>query len=395
MVFCTIFAFANFETTFAQFAKLRFSFSTSTIAWLFVYAGVLGAMVQGGMVGRLAKRFGEGKLIVAGTFLSFLALGLLPFAASTGAAARGPGGAGPRPGHRPPVVVRSDLQACRSRRNGRCDGRLPGHVQPGPDHRSILGRGGLRQARLRVALSDRFSLHADRELHSHNSASEDAAADPTRRLNGSIRLIHRVVWTRPENPGNANRCCPVGRRCPYRASVDRLPASSSPFVARDPSHRPTFRAQRARWEPGLSAPGSNIPPRPGRPLRFHRASRTSTVAFEDHQRGVSVLLDLDSVLCAAHREDRRGSGDQALAVIAIRELPEHPPDAAAFNVDEDAGPVVGEMETGLGDDVKTGGEIRNLQVGGRSGTRSGGSRQNGPDRLPASGTSPSARKSNR
>ena len=84
MVFCTIFAFANFETTFAQFAKLRFSFSTSTIAWLFVYAGVLGAVVQGGFVGRLAKRFGEARLIVAGTMLSFLALGTLPYAPGTG-----------------------------------------------------------------------------------------------------------------------------------------------------------------------------------------------------------------------------------------------------------------------------------------------------------------------
>ena len=42
-VFFIIFAFANFETTFAQFAKLRFSFTTSTIAWLFAYAGLLGA----------------------------------------------------------------------------------------------------------------------------------------------------------------------------------------------------------------------------------------------------------------------------------------------------------------------------------------------------------------
>ena len=84
MVFFTIFAFANFETTFAQFAKLRFSYSTSTIAWLFVYAGVLGAIVQGGLVGRLAKRFGEIRLIVAGTILSFIALGFLPYAPSRG-----------------------------------------------------------------------------------------------------------------------------------------------------------------------------------------------------------------------------------------------------------------------------------------------------------------------
>ena len=84
MVFFTIFAFANFETTFAQFAKLRFAFSTSTIAWLFVYAGVLGAIVQGGLVGSLAKRFGEVRLIVAGTLLSFVALGSLPYAPSRG-----------------------------------------------------------------------------------------------------------------------------------------------------------------------------------------------------------------------------------------------------------------------------------------------------------------------
>ncbi len=84
MVFATIFAFANFETTFAQFARLRFDFSTSTIAWLFVYAGVLGAVVQGGLVGRLSKWFGEARLIMVGTFLSFLALGLLAQAPGRG-----------------------------------------------------------------------------------------------------------------------------------------------------------------------------------------------------------------------------------------------------------------------------------------------------------------------
>jgi len=84
LVFLTIFAFANFETTFAQYAKLRFAFTTSTIAWLFAYAGLLGAIVQGGLVGRLSKRFGEGRLIVAGTLLSFLALGFLPAASSRG-----------------------------------------------------------------------------------------------------------------------------------------------------------------------------------------------------------------------------------------------------------------------------------------------------------------------
>ncbi len=79
IVFCVIFAFSNFEVTFAQFAKLRFDLDISRIGLLFVYAGVLGAIVQGGLVGRLSKRFGEARLVVFGTFASFVALGFLPY----------------------------------------------------------------------------------------------------------------------------------------------------------------------------------------------------------------------------------------------------------------------------------------------------------------------------
>jgi len=82
IVFCVIFAFSNFEVTFAQFAKLRFDLDMSKIALLFVYAGIMGAIVQGGLVGRLSKRFGEARLVVFGTLSSFVALGFLPYAGS-------------------------------------------------------------------------------------------------------------------------------------------------------------------------------------------------------------------------------------------------------------------------------------------------------------------------
>ncbi|MCP4900460.1 MAG: TCR/Tet family MFS transporter, partial [bacterium] len=68
-ILIVIFAFANFETTFAQFARARHSLTIPQISYLFVFAGVMGAIVQGGLVGRLAKRFGEVRLVVVGSAL--------------------------------------------------------------------------------------------------------------------------------------------------------------------------------------------------------------------------------------------------------------------------------------------------------------------------------------
>ena len=80
-VLLVIFAFSNFETTFAQFAKAEHGLWVSQIGWLFVYAGVLGAIVQGGLVGRLVKVFGEQKLLVSGLAIAALAVGSVPYPA--------------------------------------------------------------------------------------------------------------------------------------------------------------------------------------------------------------------------------------------------------------------------------------------------------------------------
>lgn len=52
-------AFVSMESTFALLAKLRFGFSEQTMGRLFAVVGVMIAVVQGGLIGPLARRFGE------------------------------------------------------------------------------------------------------------------------------------------------------------------------------------------------------------------------------------------------------------------------------------------------------------------------------------------------
>ena len=68
------FAFTTFTSGFALFAERTFHwrdqpFTPREIGYLFAYAGFLGIILQGGLIGRLVKRFGEPLLVTAG-FLS-------------------------------------------------------------------------------------------------------------------------------------------------------------------------------------------------------------------------------------------------------------------------------------------------------------------------------------
>ncbi len=67
--FLTTFAFSNFESTFALFMNKRLSLNVEHVTYLFVFVGVLAAIVQGGLIGRLVKRYGERKLILVGGLL--------------------------------------------------------------------------------------------------------------------------------------------------------------------------------------------------------------------------------------------------------------------------------------------------------------------------------------
>jgi DHA1 family tetracycline resistance protein-like MFS transporter len=73
--FLVILAFSGMESTFALWAMRQFGWGPRQVAYVFAYVGVLSAVLQGGLIGRLSRRFGEERLLLAG--LALIGLGLL------------------------------------------------------------------------------------------------------------------------------------------------------------------------------------------------------------------------------------------------------------------------------------------------------------------------------
>jgi MFS family permease len=77
-VFC--FSFSAFMSGFALFANSRFKWTSQEVGYMFAYAGFLGIVLQGGLLGRLVKRFGEAALALAGFATAVVAYLILGFA---------------------------------------------------------------------------------------------------------------------------------------------------------------------------------------------------------------------------------------------------------------------------------------------------------------------------
>jgi MFS family permease len=75
-------AFSALESTFAFLAKDVFGLSHARTYYVFAYIGILAVVVQGGMIGRLTRRFGERRLLLAGLALQAVSFVALPFAGS-------------------------------------------------------------------------------------------------------------------------------------------------------------------------------------------------------------------------------------------------------------------------------------------------------------------------
>jgi len=78
LLFCLM--FSMFISGFALFAERRFAFGPREVGYLYAYSGLLGVFIQGGLLGRLVKRFGERALARAGFVSAALGLTGLAFA---------------------------------------------------------------------------------------------------------------------------------------------------------------------------------------------------------------------------------------------------------------------------------------------------------------------------
>jgi DHA1 family tetracycline resistance protein-like MFS transporter len=77
--FLFIVAFSIMTTTFSLFTMFRFGYDAAKTGYLFAYVGIIGAFIQGGLIGRLARQFGELALILVGASLFALSLFVIPF----------------------------------------------------------------------------------------------------------------------------------------------------------------------------------------------------------------------------------------------------------------------------------------------------------------------------
>jgi MFS transporter, DHA1 family, multidrug resistance protein len=78
---------AGLEATFAYFAAEKAGLGSVELGYIFMIMGLAGAIVQGGLVGRLTKKLGEGTVIQLGIIISAAGFGLILLTEGFGTAA--------------------------------------------------------------------------------------------------------------------------------------------------------------------------------------------------------------------------------------------------------------------------------------------------------------------
>jgi MFS transporter, DHA1 family, tetracycline resistance protein len=83
--FLSIVAFSIMTATFSLFMMFRLGYDAFHNGWVFAFVGIISAIIQGGLIGKLVKRFGEPLLVIIGGLLFSASLLAIPFVtAATG-----------------------------------------------------------------------------------------------------------------------------------------------------------------------------------------------------------------------------------------------------------------------------------------------------------------------
>ena len=83
--FLATFCFSCFESTLPLLVSAHFQLAVQsdatavTMVYLFAYCGLIGVVVQGGLIGRLVQRLGEPRLIAFSLVITAVSLAVLPF----------------------------------------------------------------------------------------------------------------------------------------------------------------------------------------------------------------------------------------------------------------------------------------------------------------------------
>lgn len=83
--FFLITGFSMMTALYALFMDYRFGFSTKETGYVFAFIGIIGVIIQGGLIRRTVKMYGERKLAAFGAAVLAASLYLLPRSASMGA----------------------------------------------------------------------------------------------------------------------------------------------------------------------------------------------------------------------------------------------------------------------------------------------------------------------
>ena len=221
--FLVILAFAGMESTFALWAMRQFRWGPEQVGYVFAYVGVLSAILQGGLIGRLAQRFGEERLLLCGLVLICVGLLVLPFARDLPLLGLGVSGLALGMG-----LTQPSLNSLISRRAGRDGagrgaGRLAIGRQPCPRRRARSGRDPVFRSRPQQPL--RVGSGADRR---RLSAGVQPVSRARRRAARRAR-DRRAARNEPARAaGNAGSAAAEG---PAQGRVARAPLARPLFVA--------------------------------------------------------------------------------------------------------------------------------------------------------------------